>query len=73
MYSNALNIKVDKSNSYLKTDINVFVLSMLQAGILNRVLIHTVYINGQIKTHTTASNIYKIQKQQQLEQLFTIH
>ena len=56
-----MNTKADKTNTYLKTDVDVC-LSIVQAGILNRVLIHAVYINGNFKLHATTNDILKNQK-----------
>ena len=45
----------------MKTDVDVLV-SILQAGINNRVLIHTADINGKFKINATTNDILKIQK-----------
>jgi hypothetical protein len=51
----SLNTKADKLTTYDKTETNVY-LSILQAGIDNRVLINTVDINGRFKLLTTTDN-----------------
>ena len=60
-FANSLNTKADKTNTYLKTDVDAF-LSILQAGIHNRVLISSVDMNGKFKLNATTNDILKIQK-----------
>ena len=54
--TNTLNTKADKSNTDLKTDVDVF-LSILQAGIDRRVLINAVDINGRFRIHAITNDI----------------
>ena len=56
-----LNNKSDKINTQLKNDFDVL-LSILQAGINNRVLINAVDINGKFKINATTNDILKNQK-----------
>ena len=42
----------------MEDDVNVC-LSILQAGITNRVLLNSVYINGKFKTNATPDNRLK--------------
>jgi hypothetical protein len=56
-----LSGKADKSDTYNKTDINVS-LSILQAGIDNKVQISTVDINSRFKILTSTDNHFKIQR-----------
>ena len=53
--------QADKINTYLKYDVDVF-LSILQAGINDRVLINAVDINCKFKINATSNDILKIQK-----------
>ena len=56
-----LNLKSDRNNAYLKTDVYV-VLSILQAGIDRRVLINAVDINGKLNINAVSNDILKTQK-----------
>ena len=58
---NQISNKVDKSDSYPKSEINVAI-GMLQAGIDTRVSTNAVYINGNFKINATSNDILKIQK-----------
>ena len=60
-FANSFYNKADKTNTYLKTDVDVF-LSILQAGINNRVLINAVDINNNFKLNATTNDILKHQK-----------
>ena len=53
--------KSDKVNTYFKTD-GDSCLSILQAGITNRVLITTLNVNGKFKLHATSDNTLKNSK-----------
>ena len=54
--ANSLNAKADKINTQLKTDVDVF-LSILQAGINNRVLIIYIDTNGNYNINAISDNI----------------
>ena len=59
-----MNNKADKAakvNTQLNYDVDVF-LSIQQAAINNRVLIHAVDSNGKVKQHDISNDILKIQK-----------
>jgi hypothetical protein len=57
----SLNNKAYKSTTSDTTETNVY-LSILQAGIDNKVLINTVDINGKFKIITTTDDNFKIQR-----------
>ena len=61
IFGNSLNNKDDKTNTYLKTDVDVC-LSILEAGINIRVLINSVDMNGKFKLNATTNGILKIQR-----------
>jgi hypothetical protein len=65
-----LSGKADKSDTYNKTGSNVS-LSILQAGIDNKVQVLTVDINSRFKILTSTDNIFKIQRKTELH--FMIH
>ena len=59
-FANSFNNKADKTNTYLKTDVNVC-LSILQAGINNRVLRNAIDINCKFKINATTNDMFQIQ------------
>jgi hypothetical protein len=65
-----LSGKADNSDTYNKTGSNVS-LSILQAGIDNKVQVLTVDINSRFKILTSTDNIFKIQRKTELH--FMIH
>ena len=59
-----MNNKADKAakvNTWLNYDVDVF-LSIQQAAINNRVLIHAVASNGKVKQHDISNDILKNKK-----------
>ena len=55
-FANSLNNKAEKSNTYLKTGVNVS-LNVLQAGINNNVLIIYIDTNGNYNINAISDNI----------------